>query len=466
MVSARASWRSMCPMTESRRVGSAARPASRTSIACSKRPATDSIQACSSQSGVRSSPFNPSDLNASSTTSSAWPYSPRLRCVAARPLQARTSLVLIQPERLLVVSDKLVEVGQSQPDLGIGGHEFRGPREMEDGLLVRVQPLRALARATQVLDRSVARLAEVEVAREQIDSVLARPIELLCDRGHFPMELAAPAAKEPGVGHVLDEGMVEDDHVDAAVRATVEQSSRHKLLEPLVQGAVACNGPQERERHAAPDHRGGLEKRRGGSRKQVDARREDFLDRCRQAAGVPARLHEPVCVRPDEDSRVLERAQQLLHEEWVPGRAPDNEGDQVPRRKTLEHALCEGLDSLLRELSEPDRGALRPKLVEEWLGLVPGDEVEQHRSLGRRTDEVGGEGDARGVGPMEVLEGDDDRSLIGQRCQPGGERLVETPPESLRLEAGNVGVAWGQPEQPREVATSLFVGDRFREAAL
>ena len=70
--------------------------------------------------------------------------------------------------------------------------------------MVRIQPLRALARATQVLDRSVARLAEVEVAREQIDGVLACPIELLCDRGHFAVELTAPAAKAAGGGSGWD----------------------------------------------------------------------------------------------------------------------------------------------------------------------------------------------------------------------------------------------------------------------
>ena len=67
---------------------------------------------------------------------------------------------------------------------------------MEDGLLVRVQPLRPLCGAQEVGNRLLTCLAEIEVAGEQVDRVFARAVEGLGDFRDLQVELPASTAQQ------------------------------------------------------------------------------------------------------------------------------------------------------------------------------------------------------------------------------------------------------------------------------
>ena len=82
---------------------------------------------------------------------------------------------------------------------------------MENRFLVREETPRAFAGAEEILGRLRA-LAEIEVAGEQIDDVVAGAVHLLRDVRDAEVERSPTPAQQSRVGRVLHERVVEDDY--------------------------------------------------------------------------------------------------------------------------------------------------------------------------------------------------------------------------------------------------------------
>ena len=108
--------------------------------------------------------------------------------------------------------------------------ELGGAAEVDDRLLVRVQPPRALAGADEVVDRLRARLAEVEVACEQVDDVVARAVQRLGDLGDPAVQVAPLPSQQARVRDVLHERVVEGDGRLLVVGDAVEEAALRRAL--------------------------------------------------------------------------------------------------------------------------------------------------------------------------------------------------------------------------------------------
>ena len=96
-----------------------------------------------------------------------------------------------------------MQVGKAQVDrretVGdalVAGRELGGVLEVKDRLVVRKQPPRPLAGADQVVDRLRSGLAQVEVARKEIDDLVAGSVHRLRDLRDLPVQVTAPPSQE------------------------------------------------------------------------------------------------------------------------------------------------------------------------------------------------------------------------------------------------------------------------------
>ena len=88
--------------------------------------------------------------------------------------------------------------------------------------------------------------------REQIEDVVARPVEVSATSATRRCKLALLPAKQTRVRGVLDERVVEDDRRDASFARPFEETAVHKLLDRLVDGAIADDCRQERDLDPRP----------------------------------------------------------------------------------------------------------------------------------------------------------------------------------------------------------------------
>ena len=192
---------------------------------------------------------------------------------------------------------------------------------MNDRFLVRIEPLRALARSNEVVNGLRARLTEVEVPREELRDVVARAVERFGCSGDAQVELAPATAEETGVRHLLDEYMVEGELGLVVVRNAIEELSLKELVQDLrLFAGDGLDRDEQRHAKATPDDRGGLENGGGALRQKVDPRCERALERRRDGRFVPRLRHPPGAVVARERACLLQRLDDLLDEERVPAR--------------------------------------------------------------------------------------------------------------------------------------------------
>ncbi len=134
--------------------------------------------------------------------------------------------------------------------------------EIGESFAVREQPSRALACPEEVFHRLRARFAEVEVASQQVDRLVARPVERLGRVRYPPMELVAVAAEKSRIGDLLDKGVVKDERLLPCLMSGVQEAPRDELRERRLEVARAGHDrTKQREADRAPDHRGRLQER-------------------------------------------------------------------------------------------------------------------------------------------------------------------------------------------------------------
>src|SRR5690348_16885620 len=106
---------------------------------------------------------------------------------------------------------------------------------MRDRLVVREQTLRSLRRTDEVCVRLVGVLAEVEVARQQLDRSVVAAVERLRDLADLAMEIDALAAQHAGVHDLLGKRMMERNGAFGRAVRLIEKASsdesRHGLFD-------------------------------------------------------------------------------------------------------------------------------------------------------------------------------------------------------------------------------------------
>ena len=129
-------------------------------------------------------------------------------------------------------------------------------------------------------------------------------------------------------------------------------------------------------------------------------------------------------------------------------------------RRAAEQGVQERRGLLVREWREQERRRVR--LAAAPAGpprqqLRPRGAEDEERDAARPVDEVVDEVEQRVVGPVQVLEDEDERALVGDRLEvapPGGERLVAAVARRLvRLEPGE------RTQPPLDPRGSVAIGD-------
>jgi hypothetical protein len=251
-----------------------------------------------------------------------------------------------------------VEVSELEPNLDVVRCELGSPAQVCDRLGVREQPLRARACAHEVLDCLRPRLADVQVAGEQLDDVVARPVQRLGHFGDSPVQVALLTPQQARVRDLLDEGVVEGHGRLAVLVEAVDEGRGDEVPELVVElGAVRCDCAQQLEPDASPDHRGRLQQGARSARQEIDASGEQSLDRRRNRVCTPAVAHRPAAVRRREVPGLLERAHELLGEERVAARSLLDHGRKLSRRRSVQHCPDQLLEPRDVERAEAELGA-------------------------------------------------------------------------------------------------------------
>jgi hypothetical protein len=243
------------------------------------------------------------------------------------------------------------------------------------------------------------------VARERLDPLRREPVLV-----------GPPLPRDLRVGDVANENVPE--HVCPFARDGRAPLTAHELLalerlEAVLGVLDARHVCQRSSPEHLPDDGRGLEQRLLLERERVEPRRDHSLDRVRQrerTAVLP--LGEHPCV--------------LLRVERIAARL----GDELARLLPSDELLEEAGSLLLGERRERDEcrvalaAAPAGPAVEE-LGARSAEDEDRH--VRRPVDEVVDEVEEAVVRPVQILEDEDERSLIGERLHettPGGEGLV------------------------------------------
>ena len=373
----------------------------------------------------------------------------------ARPFSAEERLPVAeeQPGPLRVVlgpgSQRLaVEVHRRR----VGGECVRTVTRLQERLSG------PLAQVVELARRDPRELESAQVVvRDQVGQVLGAVAgQALEPLGGEPVRLGSAGPRDLGVGDVADEDVPEDEgglagHGRPALAADVLLALQpEEALLDLVARAAAHRG-QRPDPEDLPDNRRALQERLLLRRQRVEARGDDSLD------GLGQRE-----LRPGE--RLGEHADVFLGVERIAARVGEE-----PRRAAV-------LDGLLREEGDQQLLGLRVRERRERDGdgaplaaapartaleeLRPGCAHDQDRDAGRPVDEMVDEVEQAVVGPVQVLEDEHERVLLGQRLEepaPGPEGLAAVVARVLRRPA--------EPDQRPEVLEDppglhLVVDDR------
>jgi hypothetical protein len=246
---------------------------------------------------------------------------------------------------------------------------------------------------------------------------------------HAPVDLSPPGGEHPVVERLADE------RVGEAHRCPVRQRSEQPgLLRPLhgveqgLLGGARHRGP-ERQRHRLADDRAPLEQGAGRLPQPVHARVDDLLQRHGQADRRQIAEHPGLPVVP-QHLRILQGAQELGGEEGVALRPRGEPGDEAggvpgrqriaalrqrPQRRRVQRAEREarGAGLALEEGQEPGERMAARQLV----GAIRGEQ--QERQGGEVACQGAQQVEGGGIGPVQVVEEDDERPGGGEGGQVG-----------------------------------------------
>jgi hypothetical protein len=195
--------------------------------------------------------------------------------------------------------------------------------------------------------------------------------------------------------------------------------------------------------------RSALERAALGCPELVEARGEQHLDGRRHAhTGEVARRH-PAPVLASQETLVDEHRDHLLDEEGVAAARLANPRPHVALESDLaDEVPDQGLGFVLRERLEEDRGrvalASSPRLV-QLQQLRPRHAEEQDGGVSRPLRHVLDQLEQVGLGPVQVVEDDDQRTLVGEALEQPSHPPVPLLRRRRRLgQADHLGDALGR----------------------
>ena len=317
------------------------------------------------------------------------------------------------------------------------------PAVVLERFLVRVDRAGGVAGLQEVVDGLLGLVGLLEVPGEKPVGLLRRLLVDLLERlAHALVQLAALRVDEARVGDLLDEAVAE------AVLGVRPAALLDDQVEPLQVGQclhelVAVHEPlQQRQPERPPDDRGDREDVARLAVEAVEARLQRPLDDRGDGQLVLGDRELPPAVSALEHAPLDEVAEGLLEEERVAARAlreqlGDRLGQLAVGRVRDEHARGvrrerAHLDlpvavrvALPRELAEPP-GAVLP------LGAV--DEEERDRGLVGHAEDRLEQLDRRFVGPVEILEDQAERLLVGELADELEEDLERAGLDALAVQ--------------------------------
>ena len=316
--------------------------------------------------------------------------------------------------------------------------------------------------------------------REHLDPVVGAVARERADPlGAEAMLVDAPRARDLPVGDVADERVQErvlrlaGDRGAALAADELLPLERVERLVELELHAAADRGQPGGPEDLA-DHGGVLDELLLGGRERVEARGDHPLHRLGQrqlALGVEL----PPVRAVDEEAAILEHPHVLLRVERVAaGPRQHARLDLGRQQRLLEQRAEQARGLLLGERRDRDgrrvplaAAPARPPL--EQLGARGADDEQRH--AGRPVGEVVDEVEQAVVGPVQILEDEHQRPLLGQRLEqaaPRRERLVAAVARALAGRAEADERTQRPPTQPRSASsakTSSSIAASFVSAA-
>ena len=339
---------------------------------------------------------------------------------------------------------------EEQPGV-VGRDQLLGPLQEVGGLVER-EHAAGPASGSQVPGRRLGVVGPVEVLGDDRRILLDPPRargDVGQPAGRPPVVLAPAGAQHAVVGDVAQQGVLEEELARGLERRELpleDEVAREQVVERVARrrrrrhGLALGRQVGDRVVPEDPaDDRGSLQRspfRRG---QRVETGLEQALERRGDDQSADELVHDPPPRRVgDDDPRVDEPGHQLLDVERVALGRVDDEVDEL-RRRVVD--LLEQLEDQGAALPSRQRTEGEPDVVVQT--RAPARAFLQERGTGGRDDHDGNvtphpvgvveEAHRRGVGPVQVLEEDDDR--LGPRQQgevpaQGDGRLVA---DALRL---------------------------------
>ncbi len=288
------------------------------------------------------------------------------------------------------------------------------------------------------------------MACEQVDDVVSRAVHRLGHVRHLAMEISPLSAQEARVCDVLHERVMEGQRLLPVGGDAIEEAASEEDFELTGRVEILTHRAQERDANDPADHRCRLQEIGGGSRQEVDPRRQQTLDGRGDLSLLPAGNERPVALLGDEDVLVAEGADQLTHEEGVARCALEHPGHESGWGGRIQRGTYELGDTGLVERLDAEDARVEVELDQRLLRLGPPGQVEDDRRV-LGPSELGGELEARRIRPVHILQRQDDAAVCGEGPEPRREGVVEPTAKRVGLERSDALVEDRESEQAREV---------------
>src|SRR4051794_1048072 len=240
-------------------------------------------------------------------------------------------------------------------------------------------------------------------------------------------------------------GLLDERVAEAVLRlrpapALTQEAEALQLVEGV--GAnLSQHALEQRQRKGAPERRGRGDEVAGRRREPVETC-EDRLLHGRRNLDLDRVVEAPAALRADECADVRERADELLEEERIPVRGVEDAPLELGRQRRRGDERREQLAVRVPQWPEVDLAEQVRELAARVLAEAPGRMValgpqrendEHRRLLGEREQLL--EQQHRGrVGPVKVLEGEDERRRLGESGKQLADDLEGAPLQRLRRE--------------------------------
>ena len=167
---------------------------------------------------------------------------------------------------------------------------------------------------------------------------------------------------------------------------------------------------------------------------------------------LPPLLQDPETLGTSEDLVLAQSSNELLHEKRVAGRPLDHPWNEARRRRPLENLVHQPADADLVEWLELNLPRPREEFVESRLRFGPRGEVQDEGTRLAQSSELASQVEARRIGPVRILEHQDERLFGCDVQEPRRKALMEAAPERFGLEGRHLVVSGRrQSEESREV---------------